>query len=102
MMKYAIFLFAGLLLLSCKTEQLYLNVVEPAPVTIPSYIKSVGVINRSIATDETKKLDVLDKVLSLEGVNLDKDGAMESVRGLSDELLSNTRSVSYTHLRAHE
>jgi hypothetical protein len=91
MMKYAIFLFAGLLVLSCKTQELYLNVVEPAPVTIPSYIKSVGVINRSIATDETKKLDVLDKILSLEGVNLDKEGAMESVRGLSDELLNNTR-----------
>ncbi len=92
-MKYSIFLFAGLLFFSCKTQELYLNVVEPAPVTIPSYIKTVGVINRSIPTDETKKLDVLDKVLSLEGVNLDKEGALESVRGLSDELLSNTRFI---------
>jgi len=77
--------------ISCKTQQLYLNVIEPAPVTLPASIKSVGVINRSIPTDETKPLDVMDKVLSLEGVNLDKDGALESVRGLSDELLVNSR-----------
>ena len=67
--------------------------MEPAPVTIPSYIKSVGVINRSIPTDETKAFDVLDKAFSLEGVNLDIDGALESIRGLSDELLNNTRFI---------
>jgi hypothetical protein len=93
MKKYSILLLAIFALLSCKTQQLYLNVVEPAPVTMPKYIKSVGVINRSIPTDETKTLDVLDKALSLEGVDLDKDGAMESIRGLSDELLNNSRFV---------
>ena len=36
-------------------------------------------------------MDILDKALSLEGVNLDKDGAMESIRGLSDELMNNSR-----------
>jgi hypothetical protein len=93
MNKYSIILLAALVFSSCKTQQLYLNVVEPAPVTMPAYIKSVGVINRSIPTEETKTLDVLDKALSLEGVNLDKDGAMESIRGLSDELLNNSRFV---------
>jgi len=90
MNKYLTILLALVAMVSCKTNQLFLNVVEPAPVTIPSYIKSVGVINRSIPTDKTKALDVLDKALSLEGVNLDKDGAMESIRGLSDELMNNT------------
>ncbi len=91
MKKYSIILFAAFILISCSTQQLYLNVVEPAPVTIPAYIKSIGVINRSIATDKTKALDALDKAFSLEGVNLDKEGAMESIRGLSDELIKNTR-----------
>lgn len=91
MKKYSIILIASLTLASCKTQQLYLNVVEPAPVTVPSYIKSVGVINRSMPTDETKAIDVIDKVLSLEGANLDKEGAQESIRGLSDELSNNGR-----------
>jgi Family of unknown function (DUF6340) len=91
MKKLLIILITALTLASCKTQQLYLNVVEPAPVTVPSYIKSVGVINRSMPTDKTRAIDVLDKVLSLEGANLDKEGAQESIKGLSDELLNNSR-----------
>jgi hypothetical protein len=85
-----ILLLSGVLV-SCKMNQLYLNVVEPAPVTLSQGIKKVGVINRSVPTDETKILDVVDKALSLEGVNLDKDGAEEAIRGLSSELLNNER-----------
>lgn len=91
MKKYLFILLAASILQSCKTDQLYLNVVEPAPVTIPSSIKSVGIINRSVPTDKTKVLDVVDKVLSLEGVDLDKDGAMEGIKGLSEELRNNGR-----------
>jgi hypothetical protein len=79
------------MLASCKTQQLYLNVTEPAPVTIPSNIKSVGVINRSMPTDETKAIDIIDKALSLEGADLDKEGAQESIKGLSEELINNGR-----------
>ncbi len=91
MKKYLIIFLIAITFVSCKTQELYLNVVEPAPVTIPSFIKKVGVINRSMPTDETKAIDAIDKVLSLEGTNLDRDGALESIKGLSDELLKNTR-----------
>lgn len=91
MKRYLIIVIGSLIIVSCKTQQLYLNVSEPAPVTVPSYIKSIGIINRSIPEDNTKTLDFLDKAFSLEGVNLDKDGALESIRGLTDELTRNTR-----------
>lgn len=65
--KYFPYLLVFLALVSCKTNQLYLNVWEPAPVTIPSYVKSVGVINRSVPTDETKVFDEIDKVFTLVG-----------------------------------
>jgi hypothetical protein len=91
MNKFSSLLIVAILSVSCKTQQLYLNVVEPAPVTIPPYIKVVGVINRSMPTDETKAIDALDKVLSLESASLDKDGAQESIKGLSDELMNNNR-----------
>jgi len=87
-------LIAGMALVSCKTNQLYLNVVEPAPVQLPSAITSVGIINRYLHTDETKVIDAIDKTLSLEGKNLDKDGAAESVKGLTDELAGNVRFSS--------
>jgi Family of unknown function (DUF6340) len=79
------------LLFSCKTNQLFLNVIEPAPVTVPSYVKSVGVINRSMPTEETKVFDAIEKVFTLESVDLDKDGASEAIKGLSDELMNNNR-----------
>jgi hypothetical protein len=84
-------------LVSCKTQQLYLSVVEPAPVTVPSSIKKVGIINRTMPTDESKGIDAIDKFLSLEGANLDKDGAEESVKGLEDQLGSNER---FTEVKA--
>ncbi|MDQ1296906.1 MAG: hypothetical protein QG611_885 [Bacteroidota bacterium] len=87
------------LLGSCKTQQLYLNVVEPAPVTLSQDIKSVGVINRSMPTDQTKILDVIDKVFTLEGVDLDKDGAEQAINGLSDELLNNNRFSEIKNLK---
>ncbi len=79
------------LLVSCKMNELYMNVTEPAPVTLAKDIKKVGVINRSMPTDETKVLDVIDKALSLEGADLDRDGAMQAIKGLSEELMNNSR-----------
>lgn len=76
---------------SCKTNELYINVLQPAPVTLPAHIKSVGVINRSIPTDETKLVDLIEKALTLEGADLDRDGAQESIAGLSEELKNNER-----------
>lgn len=97
MKKYLIIASLAIIVMSCKTNELYLNVTEPAPVTLPSGIKSVGVINRSKPNDATKKIDNLDKALTLEGVNLDKDGAHESIKGLTDELLNNNR---FTEVKA--
>lgn len=77
--------------MSCKTQQLYLNVVEPAPVTLSQNIKKIGIINRTTPSDATKVLDVIDKTLSLEGKELDIEGTKESIRGVTDELLSNSR-----------
>ena len=91
-MKNIIFiLLISSVLVSCKINHLYMNVMEPAPVTLSHEIKNVGVINRSVPTDETKVLDVIDKALTLEGINLDKDGAEQAINGLSSELLNNSR-----------
>src|SRR5690606_31493209 len=77
---------------SCKsTELVYINVLKPAPVTIPAYIKSPGVLNRTSVTSQHKAVDVVDKIFSLEGVQLDKEGAQSSVSGLTGELLKNDR-----------
>ncbi|MBS1600370.1 MAG: tetratricopeptide repeat protein [Bacteroidetes bacterium] len=85
---------------SCRsTELVYISVLKHAPVTMPPYIKSVGVVNRTMASDQTKIVDVVDKVFSLEGANLDKDGAQASITGLTDELLKNNRFTEVKTLK---
>ena len=86
-------LVISIIFCSCSsTNSLTISVTEPAPVYVPSNIKSVGIIDRSLPSGENeKKLDKLDKILSAEGKNLDKDGANESVTGLFDELINNNR-----------
>ena len=91
MRNFRLILLVLIVLTSCKTNQLYINVLQPAPVTLSPEIKKVGIINRSIATDETELVDIIDKALSLEGADLDKDGAMESIKGLAEELTLNER-----------
>ena len=81
-----------ILLYSCSsTELVHISVQEPAPVTIPNDIKIVGLVNRTAPSRETKAIDVVDKIFSLEGAKLDKAGAQATLSGLKDELMKNTR-----------
>lgn len=86
----------GLLLLvflcSCSTTNLvYLSVQQPAPVSIPQDIKTIAVVNRSEPARQNRIIDAIDKVMTLEGPNLDKEGAGASIDGLTDELRRNNR-----------
>lgn len=80
------------LLFSCgSTNLMTLSVTEPAPIPLPGSGKSIGIINRSLPSKENEALDVIEKMLSAEGKDLDKDGATESVMGLQNELNRNNR-----------
>jgi hypothetical protein len=77
---------------SCSSTRLvHISVLEPAPVTMPAYIKQVGVVNRSQTARSSNVVDVIDKVVSLEGARLDKEGAQASIDGLTNELMKNER-----------
>ena len=85
-------LLISIIFASCSsTNYLTLSVTEPAPVFLPSDIKTIGIIDRSLPSEKNEKIDKLDKILSIEGKDLDKDGAHESVIGLFDELKNNNR-----------
>ncbi len=85
-------LIISVILCSCSSKNLLtMSVTEPAPVYLPSNIKTIGIIDRSLPSEKNEKLDKLDKILSAEGKNLDKDGAHEAVVGLFDELINNNR-----------
>lgn len=81
-----------IVLSSCSsTNSLTISVIEPPVVYVPSSVKTIGIIDRSLPSKENENIDKLDKILSAEGKNLDKDAANQSVIGLYDELLNNDR-----------
>src|SRR5450432_265178 len=88
-------LLYGCIMLACyscsSTNLMSLSVMEPAPVSIPSNIKSVTLANRTHVTSESQTIDAIHKVLSLESNDLQETGAKASLRGLSDELMKNNR-----------
>lgn len=85
-----LFYAAGILLVtSCaSTNRLTMGAKEPAMVHLPSEVKRVGIINRSQPSQGNKVLDNIDKVLSAEGLNLDKKGAEAAISALTSELLA--------------
>ena len=79
--------FAMSLFTSCvATNQLTMTATEPAPVSIASDVRNIGIINRSLPSEGHKTIDQIDKILSIEGKNLDKHGAEAAVIALRDEL----------------
>jgi hypothetical protein len=76
---------------SCSsTNTLTMGVLQPSTVYLPQKIQRIGIINRSLP-NQNKKLDDVDKVLSLEGKNLDKEGAEAAISALANELGVNNR-----------
>lgn len=85
---------------SCSsTRWMSLSVLEPAPVTLPGNAKTAGIINRSLASNNGRILDVVDKVFTLEGAKLDKEGSQASIASLHNELEASKR---FTDVRTIE
>ncbi|MBS1751081.1 MAG: hypothetical protein JST63_14365 [Bacteroidetes bacterium] len=77
---------------SCATTELItLSVTEPAPVTISSDIKRLVVLDRTGISEKRRPVDIMDKVFSLEGKDLDAEGARASTSGMIDVLSGNNR-----------
>jgi hypothetical protein len=91
-MKLPVAMLLALAFCSCRSTNLvYISVLEPAPVTLPAAIKTVAVVNRSQVSKQNKVADAIDKVMTMEGAYLDKEGAEASITGLTEELWKNNR-----------
>lgn len=84
MKKYLFFLSIVLVFASCKTDLVSLRVMNPAPVTMPSYVKNIGIVNRSIPGEDNTILNTVHKINSMDYTDLNKEGGMEAIKGLHD------------------
>jgi hypothetical protein len=87
------FLFIiSILITSCSsTNILTMDALQPAPVKIYEKDITIGIINRSDPSKKNEAIDVIDKVLSIEGKNLDKEAAQNTVLGVQNELSKNNQ-----------
>lgn len=76
---------------SCKTNLVYINVINPAPVTISNQTKNVGIVNRTTPTDDNKALNTIHQNVNAESIKLIKEASTEAIRGLDDALTQNKR-----------
>lgn len=75
------------ILCSCSSmNSLTIPVTEPAHVFLPSSIQSVGIVDRSLPSEENEKMDQIDKIMSIEGKDLDKEAAQKAIEGLLNQL----------------
>ena len=92
MKKFLFIISTAIFFCSCtSTNSLRLSVTQPAPVTVPADIKKIAIINRSEMNKQNGVIDVVDKVFSLEGKELDKEGSASSVTGLKEAFLKYDR-----------
>lgn len=80
---------------SCSSTNLMsLSVTEPAPVSLPPNAKSVAIVNRSRASDDSRTVDAIHRTLALESKELRADGAGASLTGVTDGLINSNRFSS--------
>ncbi len=99
MKKIIFYLLIPILLYSCSaTNSLTISVTEPAPISLPAQIKKVAVINRTQSSARTNTTDKIDKILSLELLGIDSIAALETIKGLTNELSKNKRFTNVDNL----
>lgn len=103
MKKITPLIFVLLTFAACKTDLVFIKVMDPAPVTLPATIKKAGILNRSIPTDENSILTTAHKITSLESMNMIIEGSNAALKGLQNGLIEanafdEVKSLDAVHL----
>jgi hypothetical protein len=84
-------LMLPILLVSCRTASHQMQILKPATINIPTEIKQVGIINRSLPEKGQGAMNVLEGLVTGESIGADREGSQECMRGLAAGLNSNPR-----------
>ncbi len=83
----------GIGLFSCKTKSISVKVLKPAEIYIPSNIKTLALINRSLPAkgNGNQFSNVVEGLFSGEELFVDRDASQRAVSGLADGLQNSPR-----------
>lgn len=76
---------------SCKTTSLSVEVLKPAEITVPSDIKTLAVVNRSLPGEGSHLNNIVEGVITGEGLFVDREASGNTVAGVADKLISSPR-----------
>ncbi len=77
---YILFIAVAFIFSGCKSTT-YLQIMRPAAVTVPQNIKAIALVNRTVP--EKKGLNIIEGVLTGEGIGQDREGVQKAMDGLS-------------------
>ncbi|HDJ34558.1 MAG TPA: hypothetical protein ENF21_10745 [Bacteroidetes bacterium] len=91
-MKRALFPLIFLALItSCKTSSLMIDVLRPADINLPGDIRTLAVVNRSLPSKEAEVNNLVEGIITGEGLLADRLGSRACVTGFADALQSSPR-----------
>ncbi len=88
-----ILFFIGIIFTSCKTKSLSVRILKPAEIYVPSNIKTLAVVNRSLPEkgNGNQFKNVVEGIISGEGLFLDREASQKAIFGLADGLQNSPR-----------
>jgi hypothetical protein len=89
LIKVTVPLVSALMLISCKTSYMTVDVLKPARIDVPNEIKTVAVLNRSLPDKGEKAGNIIEGILTGEGIFNDRLGSEKCIYGIVD-LLNNS------------
>ena len=79
------------LITSCKTSSLMIDVLRPANINLPGDIRTLAVVNRSLPSKEAEVNNLVEGIITGEGLLADRFGSRACVAGFADALQSSQR-----------
>ncbi len=76
---------------SCITSSVTVQVLEPAEITVPFEIKKFAVANRSLPAKDARLGNIVEGILTGEGIYVDREASDKCIRGVVDVLVSSPR-----------
>ena len=87
--------FFGILIVlflnSCVTSSVVFDIQRPADINVPKEISNVVIVNRSRPSKENLVGNIMEGIISGEGIGYDRKGAEYCIEGLSNMLLKSER-----------
>jgi hypothetical protein len=89
--KYLFLIIIASLLFSCNTSSISIQALRPAEIALPQHIKTIVVMNRTRPTKNGQVINILEGILTGEGIGVDRAGAENAMSGLLATLSASPR-----------